>query len=101
VKHKLDVLRRHCDAVGRDFREIETSNVVGLLLARDEASLAAKREWFPFDRPTPPQALTVPQAVDLVGRYEDAGIQLFISSAYKNDPETHQILASDVMPHFQ
>ena len=43
---------------------------------------------------------TVAQITDLVGRYRDAGVQLFISSAYKNDAETLELLAADVMPAF-
>ena len=43
---------------------------------------------------------TIAQATDLVGQYQDAGVQLFISSAYQNDMETHELLASAVMPHF-
>jgi hypothetical protein len=42
----------------------------------------------------------VSQVTDLVGAYRDAGVQLLISSAYRNDPETHELLAADVMPHF-
>jgi F420-dependent oxidoreductase-like protein len=48
VAHKLDVLRRHCDAVGRDFAEIEvTVSVVSSedtdvdALVRDAEALAA------------------------------------------------------------
>ncbi|HTI82970.1 MAG TPA: hypothetical protein VL614_21150 [Acetobacteraceae bacterium] len=37
---------------------------------------------------------------DLIGRYEDAGVQLLISRAFKNDAETHVLLAADVMPNF-
>ena len=33
-------------------------------------------------------------------RIRDAGVQLLVSSAYRNDPETHELLAADVMPHF-
>ena len=43
---------------------------------------------------------TVAQVTDLVGRYRDAGVQLLISSAYKNDTETLELLAADVMPKF-
>ena len=43
---------------------------------------------------------TVSQITDLVGRYRDAGVQLLISSAYKNDAETLELLAADVMPKF-
>jgi len=45
-------------------------------------------------------AATVSTVTDLVGQYHDAGAQLLISSAYRNDAETHELLASDVMPHF-
>src|SRR5579862_1602013 len=44
VKHKLEVLRRHCDAAGRDFGTIEKTHNNSWLLARDAAAVAAKRE---------------------------------------------------------
>jgi hypothetical protein len=28
VRHKLEVLRRHCDEIGRDIAEIEVTNLV-------------------------------------------------------------------------
>jgi hypothetical protein len=43
---------------------------------------------------------TVAQIADLVGKYQDAGVQLLISSAYRNDSETLELLAADVMPRF-
>jgi hypothetical protein len=45
-------------------------------------------------------ALTVSQAVDLFGQYQDAGTQMLIVSSYKNEVESLQLLASDVMPKF-
>jgi F420-dependent oxidoreductase-like protein len=100
VKRKYDVLRRHCEAEGRPFEEIERTNLTGLLLARDEAALKAKRARLAVPDPYRGFALTAAQAVDLVGRYRDVGAQLFICSFYKNDQETMEMLASDVMPHF-
>jgi len=38
--------------------------------------------------------------IDLIGQYQDAGVQLLINSDYLNDIETHELFASDVMPHF-
>lgn len=38
VAHKIEVLRRHCDAVGRDIREIEVT-----------ALLSAQEDWTPDD----------------------------------------------------
>ena len=43
---------------------------------------------------------TVAQVTDLVGKYRDAGSQLLISSACRNDAETLELLAADVMPAF-
>lgn len=47
VAHKFDVLRGHCEAVGRDFSEITLCNNIGMVLARNEAELAAKKEKYP------------------------------------------------------
>ena len=69
-------------------------------MARDEAALAAKRTRLGAADPFRGFAGTVAQVTDLIGRYRDAGVQLFISSAYKNDAETLDLLASDVIPHF-
>jgi len=100
VKRKYDVLRRHCEAEGRPFEEIERTNLTGLLLARDEAALKAKRARLAVPDPFRGFALATTQAVDLVGRYQAVGVQLFICSLYKNDEESLELLASDVMPHF-
>jgi F420-dependent oxidoreductase-like protein len=100
VGRKFDILRRHCETAERNYDDIEKTNVTGLLLARDEAALAAKRASLNVPDPFRGIAATVAQLTDLIGQYQDAGLQLFISSAYRNDAETHALLASDVMPHF-
>lgn len=100
VRAKFEILQRHCDEAGRDYAEIEKTNVVALLLARDAASLAARRARIQAAVPFPGIAATVSEATDLIGRYKDAGTQLFISSAWQNDAETHELLAADIMPHF-
>jgi len=43
---------------------------------------------------------TVSEAIDLIGQYQDAGVQLLINSDYRNDNETHELFASEIMPHF-
>lgn len=100
VRHKYAVLRRHCEAEGRDYDSIERTNIISFLLARDEAALAAKKEMLITRQPFMAFAGTVAQATDLIGRYQDAGVQLLISSAYRNDSETHELLASEIMPRF-
>ena len=44
VAHKFSVLRQHCESVGRSFDEITLCNHVSILIAGDEAELAAKKE---------------------------------------------------------
>lgn len=63
VSHKLDVLRRHCDAVGRDIREIE---VTALLSTPDDG--------------TPDQVLR--SAED----YAAVGVHTVMARAVGNDP---------------
>ncbi len=100
VKKKFDVLRGHCDKAGRNYDEIERSNLTALLLARNDAELKAKRERLELPDPFRGSALTVPQALDMVGRYRDVGVQTFITSIWRNDDESMELLASDVRPHF-
>jgi len=100
VRKKLEVLKRHCDAAKRDYNEIERTNATGFLIARDEKALAAKRQRLEVPAQYMGVAATVTQITDLVGKYKDAGSQLLISSTWRNDPETHELLASEVMPHF-
>src|SRR5271169_2679202 len=100
VRHKFAVLRGHCETEQRSYEAIERTNIVSFLLARDDASLAAKRQRLAVPASYYGFAGTVSQVTDLVGKYRDAGVQLLISSAYKNDLETLEFLAGDVMPRF-
>ncbi len=100
VRHKFEVLRRHCEAEKRDYATVERTSVISFVIARDEAALAAKRRRLAVPESYYGVTGTVSEITDLIGRYQDAGVQLLISSTYKNDAETHELLASDVMPHF-
>jgi alkanesulfonate monooxygenase SsuD/methylene tetrahydromethanopterin reductase-like flavin-dependent oxidoreductase (luciferase family) len=100
VRHKFHVLRRHCEAEQRNYEAIERTNIISFLLARTEAELGAKRRKLAVPDSYYGFAGTVAQAADLIGQYQAAGVQLMISSAYKNDLETHDLIASDVMPQF-
>ncbi len=100
VKRKYAILRQHCETEQRDYDAIERTNIISLLLARDEASLAAKRARLNAQDPFRGFAGTVSAATDLIGRYRDAGVQTFITSIFKNDQETLELLASDIIPRF-
>ncbi len=84
VRHKLAVLRGHCDAVGRDYDTIEKTRIQPWLLARDAVALAAKRERLAARGPLRGFVGTVSEAIDLIGQYQDAGIDLLINADRRN-----------------
>jgi F420-dependent oxidoreductase-like protein len=100
VTHKFEVLRGHCDAAKRDYDAIERTHNFSWLLARDDAAVAAKRERLSASGPLRGFVGTVSQAIDLIGQYRDAGVNVLINSDYRNDMETLELFVSDVMPHF-
>jgi len=100
VRHKLSVLRGHCDAAQRDYTAIEKTHNNSWLLARDEAAVAAKRQRLAGRGPLRGFVGTVSEAIDLIGQYQDAGVQLLINSDYRNDAETNELISSDIMSHF-
>ena len=99
IKHKLNVLRRHCDEVGRDYSGIEKTYIRSWIIASSDAQVAAKRERLSARDPSYGFVGTVPEVIDLIGQYKSAGIDLLINSD-RNDEETRQLFVSDVMPHF-
>ena len=102
VAAKYAILRGHCEAVGRPYEAIERTNLTSLLLARDEAALAAKRDRLVAASGVPfrGHGLTLAAAPGVIAAYRDAGVQTFICSAFGNDAETLELLAAEVMPRF-
>ena len=100
IRHKLAVLRRHCEATGRDYDAIEKTHVQSWLLARGADAVTSKRERLPARGSLPGFVGTVSEAIDLIGQYQDAGVDMLISADRPNDAETRELFASDVMPRF-
>jgi alkanesulfonate monooxygenase len=80
LRHKLDVLRGHCEAEGRPYDAIEKTTI-GFSVAR-EAN---------------PMAVTPEVAVDLLGRLAELGIDHHIIGVA--DAATVDLIAADVLPH--
>lgn len=100
VRHKYDILRAHCETEGRDYASIEKTALTGVLLARDEASLAAKRRSLGATDPFRGIATTVDRFGGIAERYREVGTDLLIVNAFRNDHETLELIASDVIPRF-
>jgi hypothetical protein len=79
---------------------IEKTHVQPWLLARDDAGVAAKRERLAARGPSRGFLGTVSEAIDLIGQYQDTGVELLIVGDPRNDAETRELFVSDVIPHF-
>jgi F420-dependent oxidoreductase-like protein len=84
VAHRLDVLRQHCERLGRPPEAVTRSNDVTIMIAANERELAAKKERY-----RPPAGLvgTPDQILDGLQRYKQAGSQYVTF----NMPDAHDI----------
>jgi F420-dependent oxidoreductase-like protein len=55
IKHKLDVLSRHCEEVGRDPAEITKTRLGGLIVGEDPSEVEAKGKRAAEQRSVPPE----------------------------------------------
>lgn len=110
LEHKVQVLRQHCEAVGRDFAEITVSQQCLVTLAPDEASLGPMTERSKaifgghMGDPTGPLALTgtADRVVEQIERHVDLGCTMFMIEFFGRDTrEPARLFAEQVMPHFR
>lgn len=107
-KHKLEVLKEHCKAVGRNYDEIEKSVSKVVLISRKKEEIRqAVGEWvksFPRFFPNPEifknRAIigTPEECIKQILEYASMGIVLFILS-FKNLPEGMRLFAEEVIPN--
>jgi F420-dependent oxidoreductase-like protein len=77
IHHKYEVLRQHCEEIGRDPNEIERSTLQGVNLARDAPA----------------------QIVDYFGELADAGAQHVIVSVHDvEDPSQLETIGRELIP---
>lgn len=83
LEHKLDVLREHCQALGRHYEQIEKSSLGGLYVSRNGGNGTR----------TPAEAIAYFQW--LAGLGFD---QAIVSMLNVSDPDTIDLLAKEVLP---
>jgi F420-dependent oxidoreductase-like protein len=79
LSHKVGVLRKHCDDLGRDPADIAVSTQALLFLSTDEAWLKQFRE---SDMARSSIVGTPAEVVDIVGAYRDAGADELIVPSF-------------------
>ncbi len=98
LAHKVSVLHRHCDDVGRDPEEIAVSTQALLFLSTDEAWLADKRGTGIAGTPA--------EVIEIVGAYRDAGCDELIIPDFTLGPmdrrkDTCDLFIEEVAPSFR
>jgi F420-dependent oxidoreductase-like protein len=88
VLPKYAILAEHCASVGRDFAEIERTNL-------QQFTTSGRNAW---GAPTE----TADQLVERFGRLAEAGVQhVILSTADANDPAALEMLGRDVLPQLR
>lgn len=107
VRHKLDVLRRHCDAVGRNYEEITKSTGFTVHLVESEGMAERETAQVRGDRSLAEYMhsaiVGTPEMIrDRLQPYLDCGIDYFIMSIPRNgyDQEMQTRFAREVVPLF-
>jgi F420-dependent oxidoreductase-like protein len=107
-EHKLDVLRGHCEDVGRDYDGIaKTVTLTTVLRETTEAAHEAYEDLMSrSDRgPTPREEFrglvgTPAEAAELVAEYRDLGVGTLQIQPARNDRESVERFVDDVQPEF-
>jgi alkanesulfonate monooxygenase SsuD/methylene tetrahydromethanopterin reductase-like flavin-dependent oxidoreductase (luciferase family) len=100
-RRERDILKRHCDAEGRDEATIEKTTYDVVLCARDESALRAKMERVGFQaEPWKSLVGTPAQLVDTIGAFEREGAQHLLLEFQWNDGESYELFVDEVMPAF-
>jgi len=99
LAHKVGVLHQHCDAIGRDPKEIAVSTQALLFLSNDQ-------EWLKDKRNPGSIAGTPSEVVDIIGAYRDAGaneiiIPDFTMGSLQRRKDTCDLFMTEVASHFQ
>jgi F420-dependent oxidoreductase-like protein len=107
LERKLAVLKRHCDAVGRDPDEIEVSEQCIMILGRDDKELSSKIQFAKatlgavFDIDNTALKGTPQQLIEQIKARSRQGVTFFTTLfGDLNQPETLELFAKEVMPAF-
>lgn len=108
LPQRLETLRRHCDAVGRDPDEIEVSEQTIMVLGRDEQDLQQKIAGAKamlgkvFDIDQTALIGTPEQLIEAIQARSRQGVTFFTTLfGDLNQPDTIELFAQKVMPAFR
>ena len=91
IAHKVDVLRGHCKAAGRDPAEVTVSRLSTLVLTESDEETAATKDFLRQVTGEEPTGSDVGTPDQLVARIEElaaAGVEYFVFNVPTGTPET-------------
>ena len=109
-EHKIDVLKQHCEDIGRDFSEITVSQQCLVTIAPDEESAGpmAERAQKIFGGhmgdPMGPMAITgtPDKCIKAIEKHVDLGCTMFVMEFFGRDATVGaELFAKEVMPAFR
>ena len=103
IAHKVEVLRSHCDAVGRDPSEITVSRLSTLVLTANEEETAATQDFLRQVTGEDPTGSDVGTEDELVARVEElaaAGVDYFIFNVPTGTPDTVRRVGAVLVDRF-
>ncbi|MBM3940024.1 MAG: LLM class F420-dependent oxidoreductase, partial [SAR202 cluster bacterium] len=99
-KAMFAALKRHCEDIGRDYREIETTKTENVTLAPTRERAEAK--WRSFGSPMRGNWKTLvgtpKDGIEMVKMYEQIGVTTLIVNFHGNDRESLELFTERVMP---
>ncbi len=108
LPQRLDTLRRHCDAIGRDPDEIEISEQTIMVLGKDEVDLKQKLDAARatlgrvFDIDQTALIGTPARLIEAIHARSRQGVTFFTTLfGDLNQPESIELFAKEVMPAFR
>jgi len=103
VAHKVDVLRGHCAAIGRDPSEVTVSRLSTLVLTESGEETAATIDFLEQAMGERPSGADVGTADELVVQVEElaaAGVEYFVFNVPTGTPETVRQLGQVLVGRF-
>jgi alkanesulfonate monooxygenase SsuD/methylene tetrahydromethanopterin reductase-like flavin-dependent oxidoreductase (luciferase family) len=101
-RRERDILKRHCEAEGRDESTIEKTTFDVVLTAPTGPQLEAKKQALGFKADKWKSLIGTPsQLVDIVGAFEREGADHLLLEFHENDQESYDLFVGEVMSSFR
>jgi len=107
-KIKLDVLKRHCEEIGRDYKEIEKSYSTDVIIGESEKEVQSlvkeliRDDWITKEGLKEKLIGTPEQCIEQLKRFVEVGTTYFIFYFFRAlKTRSYELFAKEVIPEFK